>query len=254
MSRYRASFIHFLISALLVSNVVAVVFWVWYPQPAFDMAGAFSIVRLLVGVDMVLGPLLTLIVYKHGKPGLKIDLSVIAMVQIAALVYGTHILYTERPSYLVFAIDRVELLTAKEIDQSVIRYDELKSKRFAQLTQVFARLPEDPQEHQRFLDSVLGEGQPDLERRAEFWEPWASGANVIRQSLVSIEEIEPATAEEQQNVQRAIDEYGESHANLGVIPVGGTERELGLLVDRDTLQILDVVAANPWVTKVMAAP
>jgi len=246
MSRYRASLIHLLVSALVLGNVVAVIFWIWYPQPSFEVAGAFSIVQMLIGIDLILGPLLTLVVYKHGKPGLKFDLSVIAAVQIAALIYGAQVLYVERPQYLVFAVDRVELISGKDIDESVIRHDELKDKRFAKLTQVFARFPEDTDEEQRFLDSVVFEGQPDLEARPEYWEPWAAGLDIIRQNVLSLEEIAATTPREKQNVQEAINDYGGSHPNLGVIPVGGTDKDIGLLVDRDTLQILDVLDANPW--------
>ena len=113
MSRYRASLIHLLISGLLVGNVIGVVLWVWYPSPTFEAVGAFSIIRLLIGVDLILGPLLTLIVFKQGKPGLKFDLTVIALTQIAALVYGTYTLYKEKPDYMVFSIDRLEFVSKK---------------------------------------------------------------------------------------------------------------------------------------------
>ena len=59
-SRIRTSPIYFLVSAFVVANVIAVVFWVWYPAPAFEIIGAFPIIRPLVLVDFVLGPLLTL--------------------------------------------------------------------------------------------------------------------------------------------------------------------------------------------------
>ena len=133
-SPYRASFIHLLISALLVGNVVAIVFWIWYPKPSFEVAGTFSIIGLLVAVDLVLGPLLTMIIFKQGKPGLKFDLCFIATVQIVALAYGSYVLYIERPAYLVFAIDRIEFVSGKQIDQSAIRFDELKMKEFAKIT------------------------------------------------------------------------------------------------------------------------
>ena len=75
-------------------------------------------VFILIGVDLVLGPLLTLIVYKQGKPGLKFDLSFIAAVQVAALIYGSYTLHSERPHFLVFAIDRVTLVALSGIDES----------------------------------------------------------------------------------------------------------------------------------------
>jgi len=244
MSRYRASFIHLLISATLVGTVFAVVFWVWYPKPAFEVASAFPIIGLLVGVDLILGPLLTLIVYKHGKPGLKFDLSVIVLIQVTALVYGAYTLHDEKPNYIVFSVDRLEFVAKKQIDQTVIRYDELRSKPFAELIRVFARSPEDPDEFQRFLDSVVFEGKPDLESRAEYWEPWAAGADVIRSQIKQPEDLEPASPREKAAVQKAIDRYAD--INLGVLPIGGIERDIGILMDQDTLEILGVLHANSW--------
>jgi len=244
MSRYRASFIHLLISAMLVGTVFAIVFWVWYPKPAFEVAGAMSIIGLLVGVDLVLGPLLTLVVYKHGKPGLKFDLTVIVLIQFVALVYGTYTLHDEKPHYLVFSVDRLEFVAKKQVDQTAIRYDELRKKPFAELIQVFARAPEDPDEFQRFLDSVMFEGRPDLESRAEYWEPWDAGTDVIRRRIKQIEDLDATTSREEATLARAIDKY--AGANLGVLPIGGIEADIGMLLDQDTLEILGVLHVNPW--------
>jgi hypothetical protein len=63
ISRYRASLFHLMISAVLVGSVIGIIYWAWYPEPSFEVLGAFSMIRLLVGVDLVIGPLLTLIVY-----------------------------------------------------------------------------------------------------------------------------------------------------------------------------------------------
>ena len=64
---------------------------------------------------MVLGPALTAYLYKPGKPGLWLDMSFIAVVQIAALVYGGSVLYQQRPQYVVFSIDRFAVLPATDI-------------------------------------------------------------------------------------------------------------------------------------------
>ncbi len=246
ISRYRASLIHLLVSSVVVAGVIGVIFWVWYPEPTFEILGAFSMIRLLVGVDLVIGPLLTMVVYKHGKPGLKFDLVVIALMQITALVYGSYTLYEEKPHYMVFAIDRLEFISKKQVDQSAIRFDELRTKESARPVQVFARPPEDPEEYQRYFDSIVFEGQPDLESRAEFYEPWSAGTEIIRQKIKPIEDIKPATSREQRNVQIAVEKYASSHPNLGILPIGGIERDVGMLLDRDTLEILDVLDANPW--------
>lgn len=246
MSRYRASLLHLLISAALVGTVVAVIFLLWYPEPAFEVAGAFSMINLLVGVDLVLGPILTLVVYKHGKSGLKFDLSVIALIQIVALVYGTYTLYDERPSYLVFSIDRVEFIAEKRVDTSLIRFEELKTAPYASLIRIFARAPEDADEYQRFVNSVMFDGMPDLESRTEYWEPWAAGNEQIRRRITPLSALTTASTAEQDEKQKAIDDFGTAHPDLGILPVGGVDADLCLLLDRRTLEILDVLYINPW--------
>jgi hypothetical protein len=223
MSRYQASLIHLTISLVVVSIVFSVVFFVWYPKPAFEVVGASSIVRLLIGVDLVLGPLLTLVVYKHGKPGLRFDLSVIAILQVVALLYGSYRLYEEKPQYLVFAVDRLEFVSKKQVDESAIRYDELRIKPFAKLIPVFARRPEDQEEFQRFLDSVVIEGQPDLERRAEYWEPWAAGTDEIRHRIRPLSEFNSSDPREREIVRQAIDRYTREHPGIGVLPIGAVD-------------------------------
>jgi len=246
MSRLQAALIHLLISALVVGTVVGFVYWLWYPEPTFSIAGVLPIVFMLVGVDLVLGPLLTLIVYKHGKKGLRFDLSVIALVQVAALVYGANILYEEKPHYLVFTIDRLEFVAQKDIDPLVMRFEEDKTGRFAGLVMVFARRPEDPEEFQRFFDSTVFDGQPDLERRPEYWEPWSEDSEEIREKVRPIEEIATESADEQENLRLAIEQHKSDHPRLGILPIGTVEENIGMLVDQDTLEIIDVIYVNPW--------
>jgi hypothetical protein len=189
---------------------------------------------------------LTLIVYRQGKPWLKFDLAVIATLQLAALAHGSYRLYERKPDYLVFAVDRLEYLSQNQIDPALIRYEQLHAKRFAELTQVFARLPEDPAEYQRFLESVVWDGQPDLQSRAEYWEPWASGADVIRDRITPIRDIRTANSAELEMLDAAVRRFGDTHDTLGLLPIGGIDKDLSMLLDRNSLEILDVIGVNPW--------
>jgi hypothetical protein len=247
MSRFKAASIHLCISALLVGSVFGIVFWSWYPGPSFEVVGASSIIKLLVGVDLVLGPLLTLIVYRHGKPGLKFDLSVIAAIQLAALIFGAHRLYAEKPDYLVFAIDRLEFVSGRHVDASQIRFDELRNREAGKLTMAVAEPPGDPDEYQAYLDSVIMGGMPDLESRPEFWRPWAQAGDEIREAIKSLDQLQPDSADEERRLQEAIERHGDAHPNLGILPIGGIQGDIGMLVDRDTLELLGTLRVNPWV-------
>jgi hypothetical protein len=89
--------------------------FVWFPQPYLQAAGGGELFSILVGVDVVLGPLVTLIVFDTKKKYLKLDLAVIAILQFAALGYGLSVILQARPVYVVFAVDRLELVLASDI-------------------------------------------------------------------------------------------------------------------------------------------
>jgi hypothetical protein len=72
---------------------------------------------LVVGCDLALGPLLSLVIYNSRKSRreLVMDYTLVGAVQIAALVYGVIILAGTRPVYVVFNTDRLEVVTARDI-------------------------------------------------------------------------------------------------------------------------------------------
>ena len=97
---------------------------VWYPDFFFQTDGGWQGLRLLLGVDLVLGPLLTLIVYRAGKPGLRFDLTVIGVVQVVCLAAGVWIVRGERPLAIVYIDGSFYSVTAqsfKEVDVPVPR-------------------------------------------------------------------------------------------------------------------------------------
>ena len=75
MTKLRAFAIHLIVSATVILAFLGVMFFVWYPVPYFETDGGWKVLRILAGVDVVLGPLLTLIVFKPGKPSTPPDLS-----------------------------------------------------------------------------------------------------------------------------------------------------------------------------------
>src|SRR6218665_1691953 len=108
-NRYQAFAAHLLGSCLVAALSAFLVFWVWYPAQFASMSGVTGIFLILLGVDVVVGPVITLIVFNRAKPELKRDLAIVLLLQIAALGYGLHTVFTARPAYLVFSADRFEV-------------------------------------------------------------------------------------------------------------------------------------------------
>jgi|SRR5690554_22100 len=115
-TKLKAFSIHLSISALIALCVVALVFFIWYPAPLHTAVGVTGVFLILLAVDVVLGPLLTLLVYKPGKKTLVMDLTVIALLQLSALGYGLYTVAEGRPAWLVFGGQHFELVRKVDIE------------------------------------------------------------------------------------------------------------------------------------------
>jgi len=102
MTKLRAFLIHLGISLTVFGALAYLVVEVWYPDFFFETDGGWQGLRLLLGVDLVLGPLMTLIVYRTGKPGLAFDLTMIGIVQVVSLAAGVWIVFGQRPLAIVY--------------------------------------------------------------------------------------------------------------------------------------------------------
>lgn len=101
-SRFQAFTWHIGISLLIFIGLVGMVLFVWYPGILKEVDESWKQALIMIaGVDLVLGPLLTLVVFNPIKKSLKMDLSIIAIVQIAALVAGTYMVHQARPVALI---------------------------------------------------------------------------------------------------------------------------------------------------------
>lgn len=110
-TRWGAFGIHLAISALVFVALAAIIVYYWYPGFLFRTDGGWQGIRLVAGIDVVLGPLLTLIVYDRAKKSLRKDLAVIACIQAGALAAGCYLVYQERPIAVVFADNKFSTLS-----------------------------------------------------------------------------------------------------------------------------------------------
>ncbi len=101
-NRYQAFAVHMAISLVIFFILLICITQYWYPGILFDTGNGWKAIGMIVGIDLILGPLLTLIVFNPQKNSLRIDLAVIALIQTAALIYGTWTIHQTRPAALVF--------------------------------------------------------------------------------------------------------------------------------------------------------
>ena len=113
----RAVTLHVLLSMVVLVLVALLVFAVWFPPPLGQLTGGLRLFWMIVSVDMVCGPLLTLLLYRTTKTqlALAVDVSLIAFLQLAALGYGLNTLAHARPLAQVFEVDRFRLVSYADI-------------------------------------------------------------------------------------------------------------------------------------------
>ena len=102
VTRRQAFLTHLAASTTVFLVLAYLILYRWYPDFYFKLDGGLRGIATIFFVDVVLGPGLTLLVFKPGKKSLKFDMAVILLCQLVALSWGIHSVYSERPGATVF--------------------------------------------------------------------------------------------------------------------------------------------------------
>ncbi len=191
MSRWKAAGIHLLITCLVVGSLAALMLSTWYAKGMFEFADADRLLLVLACIDIVVGPLLTLIIFRAGKRGLKLDLTLIGLAQFAFLAYGLWVVWESRPVFLVAVQDRYELIFAKEVRPEDLEAADPRMG-ISRLPWfgpeiVGTKLPDDQVVRQRLIEELL-QGR-DLPVFPEFYVPLAEVAESILASSRPLDEL-----------------------------------------------------------------
>ncbi len=124
-TRWQAFGIHILVSLFLFIILASIIYFLWYPGFLFWHDGGIDGIKLIAGVDLCIGPLLTLMVYKVGKKGLKMDLACIFTLQIACLTGGMWAVWSTRPAAVVYAGGVYQSINAHGYTSNQVEIDDI---------------------------------------------------------------------------------------------------------------------------------
>jgi hypothetical protein len=184
--RLQAAGIHLLFSVAVAAAAAGVVFGVWYPGMYRELAGGRELFTLIVAVDVVLGPLLTLVVFNldKGWSHLRKDLLCIALIQISALAYGLATVYRARPVAMVFEVDRFRVITASDVHLPELPFAPVEYRRLP-LTGPWLLGSREPSNGAETLDSVSVALEQGIDRgqRPVFWQSYSkSSAEALKRA------------------------------------------------------------------------
>ena len=240
--RLRAGLIHLSISALVALIAVGVVFLLWYPQPLHAAVGVTKIFFIVLCVDVVIGPLLTTVVYRRGKKTLVFDLATIALLQSLAFTYGLWTVAEGRPAWLVFNVDRFDLIQAYQIDPRKTA-DAAPEYRFAPWSGprwVSAHRPDTPDQRQTIMLEAMFAGI-DIAQRPELYRPLDESAKLMRERAKPLEELS------RYNQQLVVDEFRQRWPEADAyVPMMARSHPVTVFINKASAKVVAIVDLNPW--------
>src|SRR5580698_552986 len=193
--RLKAFGLHLLGSFLALSVVLGALYLGWYHWPGWHLTEAVHVVVVMVSVDVVIGPLITLVIANERKPRRELarDIAIIVAVQLAALGYGTTTLWNGRPLYYAFSVDCLEVVQASDIDAEARKASDrqklaLGPHWYSLPRWIWAPLPKDPDEAQKIVAAAL-QGGADVTALPQYYKPWDQGLKDLRAQLKKVDEI-----------------------------------------------------------------
>ena len=247
MSRWKAALIHLGISVLIAAVVAALLTFVWYPPPWLSADGGLRLLSLIVGVDVTLGPLVTLVVFRHGKPGLKFDLAVIGAIQSLALIYGLHTMLASRPVFLVAAVDQFRLVAANQLDPNDIAEAARPEWRHLSWTGpilVGTVLPKTHEQREELLSSAL-KGK-DIEKLPRYYVPYEQAATDLlarAHPLAKLRDMHPTRSTD---ITQWVMHHQQQEKNIVWLPVVARDADLTMMLDAHNGEPLGAINIDPW--------
>lgn len=247
-NRYQAFGAHFSVSTIVALISAALVFLVWYPAPLPAATGVTGIFLILLGVDVVLGPCITLIVFNPEKKELKRDLTIVLLLQVAALLYGLNAVFVARPVYVVYNAGRFDLVYANDLTEEKLQKvsdARFKTPPLFHPQTIAARRPSDAKTRSELLLNSLAGGD-DLPQLPQHYVPYADEKAEVVKYLHTIDELRRLNNANSGRVDSVAKKYADRQEGVAYLPLRGKVRDLAVIVAKDSAEVLEIAELSPW--------
>lgn len=246
LNRAQAAGVHLVCSIVLAASIAWLVFGVWYPWPYNRLSGGAALFTLLVVVDVVIGPVLTLVVFNTKKPRRELgrDLSIIVLLQLAAMAYGLQTMAVARPAVLALEVDRFRVVPAVSVLESELLQapEQIRSISWTGPRIVNTRAPDAAEKVDALMLALSG---VDLGMRPSFWQPWDDAARMAaKRTAKPTVTLAKRGAAEAQVLAKAAADVGRPLEQLGYIPILARNSDAIALVDLGTGALLGYALLN----------
>ena len=246
--RLRASGIHLCLSLLVALLAAVLVFAVWYPYPYRQISGGRELFLLVVTVDVLMGPLITLMVFNRNKPRseLRRDLATVGVLQVAALAYGLWTVALARPVHLVFEIDRFRVVHAVDVPDELLDRTppQIVALPWSGPTMLAVRPFRDAGESS---DATLAALQGlQIGARPDLWQPYSQARPAVRQIAKPVTQLKTRFKKWSGEIDRVLSSAGRRADATAYVPVVGRNSFWTAFVDPATADVVGFIPLDPF--------
>ena len=191
-TRIQAFLWHLATSAVIALVVLILIRWYWFPSVYWNMAKGQTLFLIIVAVDVLIGPTITLLVFntRKTKHHLLFDVCVVATLQLSALAYGVYSICLARPVFNVFVIDRFNVVNAIDLtteDLLKAEHESYKHMPWTGPVLVSARRAKDGQEVLQIVeDAIKGK---DVQFKPKYYQPYENACPAIQAALKPLDQL-----------------------------------------------------------------
>ena len=244
--RFKALSLHLLASGIALTLILGGLYLGWYRWPGWYLADVTEVVAVLIGVDLIVGPLLTCVIADPNKARRELvrDVAAIAAIQLFALAYGTWSLWNGRPLYYAFSEDVLQLVQAYDIDGEQLararrEHAEFLPHWYSLPRWIWAPLPADPAEHDRIVAAAIS-GGADVISMPQYYRPWESGIPSLKAQLKQLDEQKYLSGVDKKALQGRLQAEGFATDQANTLAFTGRGRPLLAVFDPTSAKILAI--------------
>jgi len=248
--RLKAFSLHLLSSATVLTLILGCLYFGWYRWPGWYLTDVTKVVVVMICVDVVLGPTLTLIIanQKKSRRELTRDIGIIVAVQLCALTYGSVSLWSGRPLYYAFSENVLQLVQAYDIDANEAKLGRKQNPSFAphwySLPRwIWAPLPQDPDERAKIVTAALS-GGGDVISLPKYFKRWEDGLPSLRSQLKKVDDVAYFAKNEKKILKDKMKAAGIADDQLNSIPLTGRGPSVLAVMDPASLKITALFSAK----------
>jgi hypothetical protein len=248
--RLKAFSLHLGSSATILTLLLGSLYFGWYRWPGWHLTDVTTVVLVMVGVDVILGPTLTFIIanQKKSRRELTRDIGIIVVVQLCALTYGSVSLWNGRPLYYAFSESLLQLVQAYDIDakeaEAGRRNNPALAPHWYSLPRlIWAPLPQNTEESRKIVTSAITGGD-DVISMPKYFRPWEDGLPSLRSQLKKVDDAAYFSKGEKKKLKERMKAAGLPDDQLNTMPLTGRGYPLLAVFDPVTLKITGTFRAR----------